>query len=199
MVQSKKKRMFTKIDSFLAELSETGRSDFYEFASVPRKLRDIQAWWSDLDPVKYKLSIPAVASWLRQYKEDGERTKLANTFLQHSRGICAIAAMESSVAMMAIVAEERYQIAKGNRYTEVSEIEILISANRELRSTAIALNQAKVKSDSAELILSGAYELGRKMLTAAKDHANEKYVEELLAGELKAVEDELRREQLGDV
>lgn len=199
-MKDKRKQMPRKIDSFLADLTPEGRDEFEEFVSSPnRLLRDIQAWWMDKDPVKYYLSTSAVHSWMKNHKAEGERTKIANAFFKNSRGVCAIAAMEASVTMMVVTAENRFKIAQDGEFREMEDINALVSTNRELRSSATALNQAQVRRDRNEDILSGAYELGRKMLTAAKDHANEKYVEELLAGELKAVEDELRREQLGDV
>ncbi|MGI8501399.1 MAG: hypothetical protein ACR2LR_09690, partial [Hassallia sp.] len=75
---------------------------------------------------------------------------------------------------------------------------ILIAAIKELRGSAEALNNAKIRGDRTQDILSGAYEVSRKALTAAKDHPNEQWLEELLNGELKATEDELKREQFSD-
>lgn len=193
----KKKRYLTKIDHLLAEMPTEGVSEFKKFTSVGRRLIDIQAWWRERG---INLSLTAVSNWVENQEIESEYGKLANAIAEKFKGTKGLAALEATVAMAMIAADSQFNKAfpKDNEGTDKDKW-LLLSALKELRSASVAFNNAVVRGDRMEDILSGAYELVRKAATAAKDHPNEQWLVEVLDGEVKALEEEMKREQVGDV
>jgi len=188
------RRKSTQIDVLLGKLTEEGRQEFSDFVACDRKLTDIQRWWAERG---FSVSITVVHTWRSRHYEAGTRAKQLSIFVKESRGITPLQLLEYCACEAAFaVCEVRIQLAE-NGYSH-KDLIILIAAIKELRGSAEALNNARVRGDRTQDILSGAYEVCRKVLTAAKDHPNEQWLEELMNGELKATEDELKREQLGD-
>lgn len=189
------RRKPTKIDTLLGQLTEEGRQEFSDFVSVDRKLSDIQRWWSERG---MPVSISVVHTWRQRHYQAGERAKTLLLFASEARGINALSLLEFAVCESAFaVVDMRRRINESEEYYP-GDVILLLRAIKELRSSAESLNNAKIRADRTTDILSGAYELCRKALTAAKDHPNEQWLEELLNGELRATEDELIKEQIKD-
>jgi hypothetical protein len=189
------RKRLTKIDTLLGKLTEEGRQEFSEFVSVDRKLSDIQRWWSERGLC---VSISVVNTWRQKHYQAGTRAKALLAFVSEARGINAMQLLEYAVCESAFTVDElRRRIDDSEEYYP-RDVILLLRAIKELRSSAESLNNAKIRADRTTDILSGAYELCRKALTAAKDHPNEQWLEELLNGELRATEDELIKEQIKD-
>ncbi len=188
------RKRLTQIDTLLAKLTEEGRQDFSEFVQCDRKLSDIQRWWAERG---FSISITVVHTWRSRHYQAGVRAKELAAFVKESRGISALQLLEYCACEAAFAVSEVRSQLNENGYNP-KDLIIWLAAIKELRGSAEAFNNAKIRGDRTQDILSGAYEVCRKALTAAKDHPNEQWLEELLNGELKATEDELKREQLGD-
>lgn len=187
------RRKPTKIDTYLGRLTEEGREEFQEFASVERTLSDLQRWWAERG---FSVSMTVVNTWRKRHYQAGKRAKEIAAFVKEVRGVEAFNLLEYAVAESAFaVYELRSQL---DEEYSTNTMLLLLKAIKELRGSAESLNNAKIRGDRTQDILSGAYEVCRKVLTAAKDHPNEQWLEELLNGELKATEDELRKEQVSD-
>lgn len=158
----------------------------------------MQAWWRDRG---VSISLPSISNWLDNKEIEGEYGRVANAIAEKFRGTKGLAALEATVAIAMIAADNCFNKAfpkDGDEGTDKDKW-LLLSALKELRSASVAYNNAVVRGDRMEDILSGAYELVRKAATAAKDHPNEQWLVEVLDGEVKALEEELKREQVGDV
>lgn len=195
MAERKNQRRICKIDKYLAELTPEGRYLWSEFIEVPRNLVDIIAWWKERG---YPLSMAAAATFQKQHEKKGEITILAERLLIRAKGLRPLAAMEASAAIATVIVAQRYKKCEENDWADNDTL-LLLNALKEMRSAAIAYNQAQVRRDRTDDVLSGAYELAQKCRNALKDHASETLITEVMNGELKAIEDELRREQLGDL
>ena len=198
------RKRLTQIDTLLSKLTEEGRQEFSEFVECDRKLSDIQRWWAERG---FSISITVVHTWRSRHYQAGARAKELAAFVKECRGISPLqllefCACEAAFAVIDVRSQlnEQSQLSENseNGYNRFKDMALLLAAIKELRGSAEAFNNAKIRGDRTTDILSGAYEVCRKVLTAAKDHPNEQWLEELLNGELKATEDELKREQLGD-
>jgi hypothetical protein len=188
------RKRLTQIDTLLSRLTEEGRQEFSDFVQCDRKLSDIQRWWAERG---FSISITVVHTWRSRHYQAGARAKELAAFVKESRGISPLQLLEFCACEAAFAVSEVRSQLNENGYNP-KDLIILLAAIKELRGSAEAFNNAKIRGDRTQDILSGAYEVCRKALTASKDHPNEQWLEELLNGELKATEDELKREQLGD-
>lgn len=188
------RRKPTQIDTLLGKLTEEGRQEFSDFVACDRKLTDIQRWWAERG---FSISVTVVHTWRSRHYQAGARAKELSVYVRESRGISPLQLLEFCACEAAFAVNEvRIQINE-NGYNP-KDLLLLLAAIKELRGSAEAFNNAKIRGDRTQDILSGAYEVCRKALTAAKDHPNEAWLEELMNGELKATEDELKKEQIGD-
>lgn len=183
-----------KIDTLLGDLTEEGRSEFANFTSVERTLSDIQRWWAERG---FSVPLSTVDTWRKRHYKEGKRAREIALLVKETRGINPLHIIEYSIAeSMFVIEQMRSQL--GDEPMTIAQLNTFLKAIRELRTSAESLHNAKIRSDRTQDILSGAYEVCRKALTAAKDHPNERWLEEILSGELKAIEEELIREQVGD-
>lgn len=189
-----KRKRINLIESLLAKLTEEGRQEFERFASCDRRLIDLQRWWAERG---FTISVGACETWRTANYQAGKRAKELQAFIKDSQGLNSLSLLEYAVCEAAFAVREAREQLDENGYNP-KDLLVLLSAIKELRSNAEYLNNAKIRGDRTQDILSGAYEVCRKVLTAAKDHPNEQWLEELLNGELKATEEELRKEQVGE-
>ena len=190
-----KRRYKTKIEAFLGEISPEGRDEWEAFVATRRTSLEIQRFWQDRG---FKISPRACWSWMKVHDTEGEYTKVVTSILDKYKGMSTpVAAMDASVKILVVAVSHKYAQAEALCFDDQSTA-ALVNAVKELVKAAALLNGAQVKRDRTEDVLSGAYELARKVTTAVKNHASGAWVEEVLNGELKQLEDETKAEFLGE-
>lgn len=194
-MEKRRKRYKTKIDTFLGEISPEGRDEWWAFVATRRTTLEMQRFWQERG---FVITPRACFTWMRRHYAEGEYTKIVNDILNRYKGISTpIAAMDASVKILLVTVNEKLNQAEVLRFDD-SSAAALVNSTKELVKAAALLNNAQKARDRTEDMLSGAYELARKVQTAVKNHAQSQWVEEVLNGELRQIEDETKAEFLGE-
>jgi hypothetical protein len=189
------KKRINLIEKLLAQLAEEGRADWADFTECDRTLLDLQRWWQERG---ITVGLQACETWRRNHYQAGRRAKEIKALIGECRGLKGMELLEYSACEAAYAVTETHKLLEDAGEALPKLLFLHIAAVKELRACAAELNDAQVRGDRMVDMLSASYEVVRKALTSAKDHPNEGWLEEVLHGAVTAMEDELRRERLGD-
>lgn len=189
------KKRLNLIESLLAKLTEEGRTEWADFVECDRTLIDLQRWWGERG---FTVGITACETWRRNHYQAGRRAKDLKAFIQECRGMRGLELLEYAACESAYAVRQTKDLLENAEEINPKLLFLHLAAVKELRACAVDLNDAQIRGDRMVDMLSAGYEVARKALTSAKDHPNEGWLEEVLHGAVTTIENELRKERLGD-